>query len=245
MRTAMRSYALLVRWNLLRLRSTLPILLLLQTLIGVGVVVGFSFLVPHADAETAMYLSTGALTIGLITVGMVAAPQLVAQQKVSGTFDHQRVLPVPRMAMLAADATVWVALALPGLIAALGVAVLRFDLSLAVSPLVVPAVLLVASCSVAIGYGIAYLATPELAGLISQLILFVALMFAPINYPADRLPRWWVTVHDWLPFSYMAQAVRETVNMPPQGVSLRPFAVLTLWCIAGLIATYRVMTRRT
>ncbi len=240
----LRSYGLLVRWTLLRLRSVLPLLLVLQTLIGVGIVVGFSFLVPQADAVTALYLSTGAVTIGLITVGMVAAPQLVAQQKMAGTFDHQRALPVPRLAMLAADASVWVALALPGLAAALGVAALRFDLSFTVSPLVAPAVLLVALCSVGVGYGIAYAAKPEVAGVLSQFILFGALMFAPINFPVDRLPGWLATVHDWLPFTSMAQVVRETVNVPPSGISALPFAVLALWGVGGLAVTYLVMTRR-
>ncbi len=240
----LRSYALLLRWTLLRLRSTLPFLLLIQTVISVGIVVGFSFLVPDADRETALYLSTGAVTIGLITVGMVAAPQLVVQQKFSGAFDHQRVLPVPRLAMLAADATVWVGLALPGMAAAIGVAALWFDLSLAVSPLVGPAMLLVALCSVAVGYGLAYAARPELSAILSQLILFVALMFAPINFPAERLPSWLATAHDWLPFTYMAQVVRETVDVPATGVSPWPFGVLALWCVAGLAVTYRVMTRR-
>lgn len=244
MRLALRSYVLLVRWTLLRLRSTLPLLLVLQTLIGIGIVVGFSFLVPQADAATALYLSTGALTIGLITVGMVAAPQLVAQQKLSGAFDHQRALPVPRLAMLAADASVWVTLALPGMVAALGVAALRFDLSFTISPLVVPAVFLVALCSVAIGYGIAYAVRPEVASALSQFILFITLMFAPINYPADRLPRWLAAIHEWLPFGSMARLIRETVNVPTAGVSPVPFAVLALWCVAGLAVTYRVMIRR-
>ncbi|HEX6684450.1 MAG TPA: ABC transporter permease [Candidatus Limnocylindrales bacterium] len=240
----MRSYLLLMRWTLLHLRSVLPLLLFLQTLIGVGVVVGFSFLVPQADSVTALYLSTGSLTIGLITVGMVAAPQLVTQAKMTGAFDHQRTLPVPRLAMLAADATVWIALALPGLATALAVAAVRFDLSFVVSPLVVPAILLVALCSVSIGFGIAYGSKPEVAGLLSQLILFVALMFAPINYPAERLPRWLATAHEFLPFTYMAQAVRETVNVPAAGISPLSFGVLALWGAAGLAVTYRVMTRR-
>jgi ABC-2 type transport system permease protein len=122
---------------------------------------------------------------------------------------------------------------------------LRFDLSFAVSPLVAPAVLLVALCSVAIGYGIAYATKPEVAGVLSQFILFVALMFAPINFPADRLPRWLATVHDWLPFTSMAQVVRETVNVPPSGISPLPFAVLALWGVGGLVLTCLVMTRRT
>jgi ABC-2 type transport system permease protein len=244
MRPALSSYALLVRWNVLQMRASLPFLLLVQTLIGVGIMVGFSFLVPQADAQTALYLSTGALTIGLITVGMVAAPQVVVQEKLTGALDHQRALPVPRLAKLAADATVWVGLALPGLAAALGVAALRFNLTFAVSPLLPVALLLVAGCSVAIGYGIAYAAPPTLAAALSQLILFVALMFAPINYPADRLPEWLATTHEWLPFTYMAQAIRETVDVPATGVSAMPFAVLALWSIAGLAITYRVMVRR-
>lgn len=244
MPNALRSYGLLLRWNLLRLRSTLPLLLVLQTLISVGVVVGFSFLLPEADKATALYLSTGSLTLGIITVGMVAAPQLVSQQKLTGIFDYQRAMPVSRLAMLAADASVWVALALPGLASALGVAALRFHLTFRLSPLALPAILLVAVCSVAIGYGFAYAFKPEVAGAITQLVFFIALMFAPINYPADRLPDWLAEVHQWLPFIYMAEAVRDTVNVPATGVPLKPFAVLCIWCFAGLATTYRVMTRR-
>jgi ABC-2 type transport system permease protein len=153
-------------------------------------------------------------------------------------------MPVPRLAMLAADASVWVALAAPGLAAALGVAALRFDLTLRISPLAVPAMLLVAVCAVAIGYGISYASRPEVAQALTQLVFFVALMFAPINFPADRLPDWLVAVHRWLPFTYMAQAIRDTVNVPATGVSALPFVALAIWCVAGLAVTYRVMTRR-
>jgi len=244
MPAALRSYGLLLRWNVVQMRTALPMLVFLQTLIGVGIVVGFSYLVPQNDAETALYLSTGALTIGLITVGIVAVPQVVANQKFAGALEHHRTLPVPRLAMLAADATVWVALALPGLAAALGVAALRFDLAFRLSPLLPVSVLLVATCAVAIGYGMAYAARPEVALALSQLILFVTLMFAPINYPADRLPDWLAATHEWLPFTYMAQAIRETVNVPSAGVTPLPFAILALWSVVGLVVTYRVMVRR-
>jgi ABC-2 type transport system permease protein len=196
MRAALRSYGLLLRWNVVQMRTTLPMLMFLQTLIGVGIVIGFSYLVPQNDAETALYLSTGALTIGLITVGIVAVPQVVMNQKFTGALEHHRTLPVPRLAILAADATVWVGLALPGLAAALGVAALRFDLAFRLSPLLPVTVLLVATCTVAIGYGIAYAARPEVSAALSQLILFVTLMFAPINYPADRLPDWLASTHE-------------------------------------------------
>lgn len=244
MRHWLRSYGLLLRWNLLRLRTTLPFFLVIQTLISVGIVLGFAFLIPRHDQVTALYLATGAPTVALITVGMVLAPQMVAQQKFRGLFDYQRAMPVPRLAMLAADATVWVVIALPGMAAALAVAALRFDLSFAVSPWVAVAVLLVALVTVAIGYGIAYLAKPETTSIISNMIIIVALMFSPINYPAERLPDWLAAVHQWLPFQYMAQAMRETLDVPANGVPAMPFLVLAAWGIAGLALTYRVMTRR-
>jgi len=89
-------------------------------------------------SPTALYLATGAPTIALIIIGMVMVPQVVAQQKLTGVFDYVRAMPVPRLALLAADATMWVGVALPGLVASLGVSALRFDLSFVVSPLVVP-----------------------------------------------------------------------------------------------------------
>lgn len=245
MRHWLRSYALLLKWNAMRMRTALPFLFIVQTLISSGIVVGFSLLIPQHDRVTALYLSTGAPTIALITVGMALVPQMVAHQKLQGLFDYQRSMPVPRLAMLAADATVWVVVALPGMVLALLVASLRFDLTFSISPLVILAVLLVALVAVAIGYGVAYAVKPDLAGIISNVMILVALMFAPVNYPTERLPDWYAMVHQWLPFQYMAQAMRETLDVPVAGVSTVPFVVLTAWGLAGLAVTARVMTRRT
>lgn len=239
-----RSFRLLVKWNVLRLRGDLVFFVGIQSLIGIGIVVGFSFMIPNLDTESALYLTTGAMTLSLITVGMSIAPQIVAQRKELGVLDYQRSMPVPRLALLAADAVVWIAVALPGLGVVLGVAVLRFDLDVSVSPALAAAILLVSAGSAAIGYGIAYLVKPVLVGLITNAVLIIALMFAPVNYPADRLPEWAAALHAWLPFQYMAQAIRDTTAVPPDGVPLLPFVVLLAWTVAGLAVTSRVMTRR-
>lgn len=244
MRHWLRSYALLLKWNTLRLRTELPFFLIIQTLMSIGVVVGFSFLIPEIDRFSAMYLSTGAMTVALITVGMVVAPQLVAQQRLQGIFDYQRSMPVPRLAMMAADATVWIGVGLPGMIAALGVAAIRFDLTFAVSPLIIPAALLVATGAVAVGYAIAYAVKPVLVGLVTNVVMIVSLMFAPVNYPAHRLPQWLAAIHEWLPFQYMARAIRESLDTPTTGPSPLPFVVLAAWCAGGLAVASRVLTRR-
>jgi ABC-2 type transport system permease protein len=245
MRAWWRSYFLLLRWQLLRLRTTLPALLVLDAVATVGIVVGLSFLIPNINAESGLYLTTGAMTISLITTGMVTAPQQVSFQKLIGVFDYQRSMPVPRLAMVAADTSIWLAKAIPGLVLAATVATLRFDLDLTTSPLVIPAVLLVAAGGVAIGYGIAYTFAPGVVASVTSLVLVMALMFAPVNYPAERLPDWAATIHSWLPFQYMAQAVRETVDVPTNGVPVLPFIVIAGWAAIGLAITARVMTRRT
>lgn len=244
MRPWLRSFALLMKWNVLRMRTDLPVFLAIQTLIASGIVVGFSLLIPDIDSASALYLTTGAMTVSLITIGMVIAPQSVSYRKQQGVLDYQRSMPVPRLAMLAADAALWVLVALPGLAVTLLVASARFDLDVSVSPWMVPAVVLVSAASAGIGYCIAYALKPILVGLVTNFVIIVSLMFAPVNYPPERLPAWAASVHEWLPFQYMAQAIRETVDVPAEGIALLPFAVLTAWVVIGLAVTTRVMTRR-
>jgi hypothetical protein len=61
--------------------------------------------------------------------------------------------------------------------------VLRFDLTLHLSWLAVPAMLLVALTTTTVGFAIAYAATAPVTNMATQLIVFIAVMFPPINYP--------------------------------------------------------------
>jgi ABC-2 type transport system permease protein len=230
----------------MRLRFMVPLMLVIQILLSVSIVIGFAFLMPGIDADptSALYLTTGAPTLALIAVGIALAPSMVAYQKTQGIFDYQRSLPVPRTATLAADATVWVGVAVPGVVAGLLVAVLRFDLDLHVSPLVVPALLLVALTCISIGYGIAYLVPAMMVQVVTNLLLFLALLFSPVNFPGERLPGWLEGVHEVLPFASMAQAVRESLAVPADGVSAQPFVVLGIWCAVGLTLAQWTMNRR-
>jgi ABC-2 type transport system permease protein len=237
-----RSYLLLIRWTTLRLRFILPFAMITQTLMAVGIVLGFAFLIPSIDPVTALYLSTGAPTLGLIVIGMVLAPNLVSEAKADGTFEYNRTLPVPRTAVLAADLTTWLAIGLPGLVTSLLTAVLRFDIDLRVSPLVAPAVLFVALAATVLGFAIAYAFRPATTNIITQTLVFIALMFSPVNFPAERLPGWLQAVHHVLPFQHMADVLRDSLTGVVPGVT--PFAVLAVWGAAGLAVTLRVMTRR-
>jgi ABC-2 type transport system permease protein len=240
-----QSYTLLLKWQGFKFKTILPFVIIAQFFTGVGTVIGLGYLMPGIDPQTAMFLVTGGPTLSLITLGLVLVPQMVAQAKSGGIFDYMRSFPVPRMAYLAADLTIWLLSTLPGVILALIVGSQRYDFELHFSLMIVPAFTLVVLMAISVGYAIALLSPKaELVGVLTNLIIFSLFLFSPINFPAERLPTWLETVHRFLPVKYAAAAVRGALvpDFSDQlGVSL---AVLSIWCVVGLIINYIVATRR-
>ena len=115
-----------------------------QTLFSLGIVLGYPLLFPTLDRVTVYLIATGAPAISMLSVGLVALPQTVGEQKTEGSLAYMRSLPVPRLSYLVADLTVWLAIVVPGVVLGVLVGAWRFGLDLQVSPLVIPAVLLVA-----------------------------------------------------------------------------------------------------
>jgi ABC-2 type transport system permease protein len=241
---ALTDYGLLVQWQARKISWLLPLIIGVQTVLAVGIIVGFGFLFPEVDPDTALFLSTGAPTLLLLVIGLVLVPQMVSEAKNEGTYDWMRALPVPRMAFLAADATVWFLSMLPGLVVALVVARWHYDLALSISPLVVIAVLLVGLTATGVGYAIASFVPPMITLLLTNLLLFVALMFSPVNFPAERLPGWLQAAHQILPITAMADVMRATLAQDNFDLTVGPFLVLAIWCAIGFTASHVAMNRR-
>lgn len=237
-------YALLVQWQARKISWLFPLIVGVQTILSVGIIVGFGFLFAEVDQETALFLATGAPTLLLLVIGLVLVPQMVSDSKNEGTYNWMRALPVPRMAFLAADTTVWFVAMLPGLVVALVVARWHYDLALSVSPLVVVAILLVGLTATAIGSAIASFVPPMITLLLTNLLLFGALMFSPANFPAERLPGGLQAVHHVPPITAMADVMRGTLARDSFELTATPFAVLAVWCAAGFTASYIAMNRR-
>jgi ABC-2 type transport system permease protein len=242
--SALHSYRLLLIWQARRLKGFLPLAIVVQGLFALGIVVGYPLLFPQIDRTTILFLATGAPAITLITIGVVAVPQLVAQARTEGTLDYMRTLPVPRLVYLFADLTIWLAVVLPGVAFAIVVGAARFGLDLVVSPLVIPAMLLVALTATSIGYAIASLLPQMIANLLTQVLVVFVLMFSPLNFPAERLPDWLAAVHRVLPFQAMGEVVRGTVASNSFPLPSGAFALLGAWCVVSFAVTYRILDRR-
>lgn len=242
--TGVRQLGLFTQWQLRRQAQLIPLLVVVQVFLAITTILGYGLLIGEPDPQTALYLATGAPTVTLVMVGLVMTPQMLASAKTEGSLDWLRTLPVPRAVFLAGDLLVWTILALPGTVLGVAAGALRFDLTLSVAPWIVPAALLVALTSAAVGYGMASVLPPQLAMLMSQVLVFVVLLFSPVSYPADRMPDWLATVHQWLPVEPMAQLMRAGLAQDSFDMPARSLVVLLVWCAASVAAALAALRRR-
>lgn len=240
----MRAYSLLFQWRFRRAAAALPLIVVVQAAFALGVVVGFPLLLPSLDAESVLYLTTGAPAIALISLGLVGVPQDVSQAKVDGSLDFVRSLPVPRIGVLLADLTVWLGAALPGMAVAVLAGALRFDLGLHPSPLAVPIVLLVALTSSAVGYAIAIACSPATAGMLSQVFAVLVLMFSPLAFPSERLPGWLGAVHGVLPIESMGELVRTALIGTGEVGLVSSVFILGVWAVGSVGVAWTMMAKR-
>lgn len=239
-----RKTLLLAQWQFRRQSRYLPLLVVVQVFLAITTVLGYGLLVGEPDPAFALYLATGAPTITLITVGLVMTPQMLAQSKTEGSLDWMRTLPVPRGLFLASDLLVWTLLALPGMLLGVLAGALRFDIDLSIAPWVVPGALLVSLTAAAVGYGMAALLPPAVAMLMTQVLVFVVLLFSPISYPASRMPGWLQTAHEWLPIEPMAQLMRSGLVHDTFEMPARSLAVLLAWSAAAVTSAALALRRR-
>jgi ABC-2 type transport system permease protein len=240
----LRSYGLMLKWTFLSNRSWLSLNLAVQIMIAIGFIFGIGFFYPAITPDTAKYLTSGAPTLILLTAGLVMVPQIVAMARTEGTFDYIWSLPVPRMVHIAADATNTFATILPGVALAVALGAWHFSFGLTISPLVIPAIVLIAMCGTFLGYTMAFaISKPMMVNVLTQIIVFVVMLFSPVMFPADRLPVWLQDIHRVLPIQYMADLSRGTLT--DLSVNLgRAFAIVGAWFAAGLGVTWFTVRRR-
>lgn len=239
------SYRHMLRWEWTGLRWVLPVTVMAQVLTGAGFVFAVGLFFGQVPPRAALYVSTGVVVLTLVTVGMILGPQLIAQQKAEQTYDYLWSLPVPRAVPALAWVTTNLVIGLPGMVVALVVALIRYDLPLRVSPAVVAAVLLTLFTGTLVGYALAhFLGNPMLINIITQVLIFVVIGFSPINYPPEQLPGWLAEIHQWLPFHHMANAVRAGLTEGVVTGVTRSYLVLGVWSAAAAALAAAALGRR-
>ena len=235
----------MTRWDLTDLRMVLPIVIVVQILAGVGFVLGISLFFDHIPEPVALYVSTGVVVLNLTLVGLIMGPQLTADQKLAGTYEYLRVLPVPATAAAVAWFTVALVASVPAAVVSLIVAELRYGISFTVTPSIVPAVLLTAFTGTMLGYALSHaVSNPMSTRMIAQLLVFFVFGFSPILYPASQQPDWLARISGWLPFEHMATIVRAGLTTGMVDDVGRSYAVVAIWGLIGTALAARALVRR-
>ncbi|MDR9796554.1 ABC transporter permease [Aeribacillus pallidus] len=233
----------LVRWSLIRHKYLLPAFTIIQAAFALAIVYGLALLIPEINESAAIYLSSGSISLGIIAVGCVLAPQIANTSKQDGLFAYQRTLPVGRSAILLADIIIWCIASLPGVFMGCLAAILRFDITLTITPLSIAIILIAQITMICIGFAIAYLLPPNAMALATQLIMIGGLLFSPITYPMDRLPEWTTYIHQYLPFVPTTDLLRSTLfNFGT--FSFVDLFVIIIWAIVGFIVSLITLSRR-
>lgn len=240
-----QDYRSMLAWHLTSLRMWMATLAVVQVLSGVGMVLGFSLFFKHIPTTAALFVSTGVPVINLLVVGLILGPQLVADQKSTGTYDYLRSLPVSRSVNALAWYTVCLVGGVPPMVVSLLVAELRYGVSLDISYMVVPAVLLTSFAATMLGYAIAHaVSQPMVTRLVSQLLVWVVFGFAPILFPIHQMPRWLGTLNWWFPFRHMAVVTRAALTPGPHQAVLSAYIVLGVWTVITASLAGRALGRR-
>lgn len=238
-------YVELVKLNLLILRGAIWFILMVQAAFIAGFVLGFGYLIPNIQEQTALYLTTGTATQAIVTVGLVFLPQFLAQAKDEGRLDYFFTLPISREVYLLAQLTVVVFLATPGIVLALLAGVWRYDLSLDLSP-GVAAVVPLAVFSLA-GFGVAVaMISPhmQITNAFTQLMIFYVIFFAPVMIPESQLPALLQHTADFLPPAYAADGMRATVTDLPGTHLERSLGAMALFSAISITVAAAVVRRR-
>jgi ABC-2 type transport system permease protein len=239
------SYRRMVAWDFASLRLHLPVLSCVLILQGAGFVYGIGLLFVGMPQSAAVFVVTGAPVMNLITAGLIFEPQLVAQHRVQGSYEFLQALPVPRSATALAWYTVALATALPPVVLTLLAGLARYHLHLAITPMIVPAVLLTCFTGVLMGLAVAHGVTqPMAANLISVTLIFVMTGFSPVSFPAGQLPGWLASVNQWLPFGSMATITRSALVPGFADGTPRAYAVVAAWAAASALVVAWAQGRR-
>jgi ABC-2 type transport system permease protein len=239
------SYRTLVRWHLASLRMWLMLLTVIQIMAGAGFVLGIALFFDRIPASAALFVSTGVPVINLVMVGLILGPQLVAQQKMQQSYEFIRALPAPQTAAAAAWYTVCLLAGLPAVVVSLLIAEARYGIALAISPSIVPAILLTAFAGTMIGYGLGHaIPDPMVTNLVTELLIFTVFGFSPVLFPAWQLPSWLATLNWWFPFGHMAVIVRAGLTSSMVTGVASSYLIVAAWGLAGAAASAWALGRR-
>lgn len=245
MRYWIDSYAAMLRFDLAAQRNWLPMFALMQILFGAGMAIIYGFYIGRLSKDAALFIVSGSPALAVLTAGLIGVVMMVTERQQDGAWDFIWSLPAPRSAAVASTFTVFTLLAVPGIVLTLALAAWRYGVTLTVSPMAAPALLLSSLMATSVGFTMAQLiAKPLVTNAVVNALIFVVLIFSPVQFPISRLPLWLADVHRVLPIYYLGQVLRASVTRGLVSNLALSYTVLTAWTVAAWAGAAWAIARR-
>jgi ABC-2 type transport system permease protein len=149
------------------------------------------------------------------------------------------------MVSTASSLTVFTLVALPGCCVTLVLAAWRYNVGLAISPSILPAVVLTSLMTSSVGTGLAYgVKNPVITNLITNALVFVVLLFSPIAFPKSQFPAWLANLHEVLPLYHIGVVIRAGLSNGLVSDVWLSYLVLAAWTCGGWAVTALIVGRR-
>lgn len=191
-----------------------------------------NFLWPQSDAS--FYAITGSLVMTMSMSAMLSLGQHVGALKNQDAYEHYAALPISVRVFALAIATRGVILSLPALsiVGFVSSTALGFSLT----PLSVLILLLGAYAMSGLGTIIGFWSPKgNTASLVTQIAQNLIILFAPVYFPIDRLPKFLQVTSALLPTTYAASGLRAAMQGAPLTEFLTEVLVLLGFAVISLV----------
>ncbi|MEU2156434.1 ATP-binding cassette domain-containing protein [Streptomyces sp. NPDC019396] len=240
-RTLLVGFKYLWLEQMLEVRTTWTWSLLFGLLMPVAMVFGLSRIGGGLnDASSLLYIVSGAAIFSVATEGIATLAQRIGVIKNDGMMVYYASLPISKASFVAAMVLSRLLLIMPGLITPMIAAGLMYDVDFTISPALVLVLPLSCLALSAIGLAIGTLIdSMELIVVITNLLIFVLLLAAPVLIPPDSLPLPLRVLGYLLPPTYAADALRHTLSGDLGAAFTLDIAVLAAMTVFGLAGAAR------
>jgi ABC-2 type transport system permease protein len=233
--------------QMLEVRTTWSWTLLFGFLMPVAMVFGLTRIGDGlSDPKSLLYIASGAAVFSVATEGIGTLAQRVGVLKRDGMMVYYASLPISRAALLASMVSARLVLVLPGLVTPILAANVLYDAGFQVSPALLVVLPLTCLALSAVGLAIGMLIDNiELIVVITNLLIFVLLLAAPVLIPPESLPTPLRLISYLLPPTYAADALRGALTGDLGGSFPLDLCALVAMAVLGLLAATRWIRWRT
>jgi ABC-2 type transport system permease protein len=178
------------------------------------------------------YLVPGLIGFSVLTSPMFSLVNISSDYKKNKLFKQLSLTPLTKMEWLTSKILWYIVLTFAGFFLMYGVGTLAFNAHIALSPLLIPFLILGPMLFASLGMLVGTVAkNPETAGVIGNIITFPMMFLAGTFFPISQMPQYLQTFAHVLPLFYVTEGLNNVMvfnNLPGALIDIAVLAIITV-----------------